>query len=454
MGGTHDVSGGWYDAGDYIKLVHTTSYTEAVLLTAVREHPVALAQPGRNLRAEARFGLDWLNKMWDDSTRTLYYQVAIGDGNGCGTICGDHDIWRLPQVDDTYMPGDARFTYIRNRPVFRAGPAGALVSPNLAGRLAADFALCYQVYRTTNPTYAAACLRSAEHVFALARTTGIHKLRTASPWDYYPETQWRDDLEYGATELALALQAGGVPSGLPHSDPIYYLDRAAHWARAYVHSADQDSLNLYDVAGIAHGELADAIAAAGTPAGLEITRAQLIANLRTKLTTGTANAASDPFGFGVQYGTWDETPHALGLAYEASQYDRLTHTTTYQRFGKRQVDWVLGRNAWGSTFIVGAGRTFPHCMQSQIANLSGSLNGTPPLQLGATVDGPNPADVFTDLGLPDGGRTCPANGSDRFKPFNARGARYMDDARAWPSDEPTLDYTALGVLLFSNRAFG
>src|SRR5262249_52801227 len=158
------------------------------------------------------------------------------------------------------------------------------------------------------------------------------------------------------------------------------------------------------------GELADAIAAAGNPTGLETSRAALIGNLGRKLAGGAALATSDPFGFGVQYGTWDETPHALGFAYEAGEYDRLTHTTAYQAFGRRQLDWVLGRNPWGSSFVVGAGRVFPHCMQNQIANLSGSLNGHPPLELGATVDGPNPADVFTDLGLPGGARTCPAGG--------------------------------------------
>ena len=454
LGGTHNVSGGWFDAGDYIKLVQTTSYTEAILLTAVRRNPVKLSQPNRNLKAEARFGLDWLNKMWDDSTQTLYYQVGIGDGNGCGSICGDHDIWRLPQADDTYGGSDPRFKYIRTRPVFRSGAPGQLVSPNLAGRLAADFGLCYQVYRHSNPTFAANCLRSGEHVFALARTTDIRRLRTASPHDYYPETQWRDDLEYGATELALALQDGGLPSGLPHASPLFYIKRAAHWANRYLASSDQDSLNLYDVSGIAHGELANAIAAAGSPSGLETTRAALVANLRAKLETGTAHAASDPFGFGVQYGTWDETPHALGLAYEAGDYDRLTHSSRYQAFGRRQVDWVLGRNAWGSSFVVGAGRVFPNCMQNQIANLSGSLDGKPPLELGATVDGPNPADVFTDLGLPGGARSCPVGGGNRFRPFDARGARYMDDARAWPSVEPTLDYTALGVIIFANRALG
>jgi hypothetical protein len=38
--------------------------------------------------------------MWDDNNKIFYYQVAIGNGNAKTT--SDHDIWRLPQADDTY----------------------------------------------------------------------------------------------------------------------------------------------------------------------------------------------------------------------------------------------------------------------------------------------------------------------------------------------------------------
>ena len=52
--------------------------------------------------AEAKFGLQWLSKMWDDNSQTLYYQVGIGtDFVSSPNILSDHDIWRLPQVDDT-----------------------------------------------------------------------------------------------------------------------------------------------------------------------------------------------------------------------------------------------------------------------------------------------------------------------------------------------------------------
>jgi endoglucanase len=115
-------------------------------------------------------------------------------------------------------------------------------------------------------------------------------------------------------------------------------------------------------------------------------------------------------------------------------------------------NWVLGANAWGSSFIVGAGSTFPHCMQHQVANLSGSLNGTPPIVLGATVDGPSAAANFQGVGTVSGMRACPPNGNDPFKAFSGKGARYFDNVIAWPSVEPADDYTALGIVLFAGQA--
>lgn len=54
-----------------------------------------------SLGAEAHYGESWLNQMWNQSTKTLYLQVGIGSGNSAGTFLGDHDLWRLPQADDS-----------------------------------------------------------------------------------------------------------------------------------------------------------------------------------------------------------------------------------------------------------------------------------------------------------------------------------------------------------------
>ena len=123
---------------DYLKLSGTASFVDTLLLFTLRDYGTKLAAAS-TLAAEARFGTDWLLKTWDEKRRVLYEQVGIGDGNG-GSVLGDHDIWRLPQRDDTYRARSLRF--IAHRPVLAANRPGAPISPNLAGREAAAFALC------------------------------------------------------------------------------------------------------------------------------------------------------------------------------------------------------------------------------------------------------------------------------------------------------------------------
>ncbi|GCF08401.1 hydrolase [Dictyobacter arantiisoli] len=453
IGGPIDVSGGWFDAGDYVKFVETASYTDAIMLFAARQYPALLTGGSADINGEGKYGLDWLQKMWNNSTKTLYYQVGIGDGNG-GSILGDHDQWRLPQADDKLsVSSSSPAYYIKYRPVFEAGSAGAQISPNLAGRLAADFGLCYQLYHTSDPTYANQCLSSGETVFDLAKTSSVSQLLTTAPNDYYPETEWRDDMELGATELYNATALGNLPSGLAHSDPSFYLSAAAKWANAYITGPNDgsDSLNLYDVSGLAHYELYNAITRAGNPSGLAVSQASLLSDLKAQLDAGTTQAKSDPFGFGIAYAGADATPHALGYALEASFYDQLAGVSTYKTFGLTQRNWALGSNAWGSSFIVGAGSTFPNCMQSQIANLAGSLTGGSPLQLGAVVDGPSATSNFSGLSLQSGMKACPPSGGDIFKTFTGKGARYYDNVVAWPSTEPADDYTALSILVFAQQ---
>src|SRR5580658_7588808 len=175
-----DVSGGWWDAGDYIKYVETTSYTVALMEIGIRDFPhqmgpsanvnpvtppVSISYAGNSgkgapdstdFTAEARFGIDWLNKMWNQQNKTLLYQVSnsqefnyYGYGTPTSTTCGgtydtpyclftEYDIWTLPQVQDDYQqPGDPEpcdpYTsyFTCHRPAFLAGAAGSKISPNL-----------------------------------------------------------------------------------------------------------------------------------------------------------------------------------------------------------------------------------------------------------------------------------------------------------------------------------
>lgn len=444
-----DASGGWFDAGDYVKGVQTASYAAALLLTARRDFP-ELVGPGSpaDLTGELRFELGWLRRMWDDDSGTLYYQVAVGDGSD--EFAGDHDLWRLPQEDDTYEGHDPYYLFIRHRPLFRAGPPGAAVSPNLAGRLAAAFGLCAQVFGETRPDYAAHCLAAGEHVFDLADTSPKGRLLTFSPFDYYPETEWRSDLELGASELALALAGGLRSSLLIHRNPEYYVTRAARWAHAYVDGPDAgDTLNLYDVSALAHAELIRAIPLAERPSDLVIDQRALLSDMSRQLDLANAQAERDPFGFGFPYAAYDGSSHAQGLAITALLYDRLTGTTAHRDFAARQLDVILGANAWGASFIVGAGTSFPQCVHHQIANLRGGLDGSAPLLLGAAVNGTNSRGEFQYLGLPEHARRCPPVASNPYGRFDGKGARYWDNARSWPTVEPAIDFVATTPLAFA-----
>jgi endoglucanase len=449
LGETINASGGWWDAGDYLKFVQTTSYAVDLQEIGVRDFPAQMGASAvhSNFTEEARFGVEWLLRMWNDNTRTLYYQVGIGEGNA-NTI-GDHDIWRLPQEDDSYGGENPLYRFIRHRPVFRAGPPGSPVSPNLAGRDAAAFAECFQVFDQTRPELASRCLLAAEHIFELANTNPQGNLLTTIPFDFYPETEWRDDLELGATELAIALSSGAqLPAGLPHTQPLYYLEGAAHWASEYLaHNRESgEGLNLYDVSGLADFELVRALRAAGDPPGLALGEDQLIAGLGQKLQAALEQSQRDPFGFGFPWTEADTISHGDGLSVMASEYDYLVGEPTYSSYAERWLGNVLGANAWGSSFIVGDGSSFPHCLQHQVANIVGSLNGSPPVLAGAVVEGPSGE---TSAGSLPGMRACPAQGGNAFARFNSAKAKYKDNVQTYTNTEPAIDLTASSMLAFS-----
>jgi endoglucanase len=538
-----NAAGGWWDAGDYMKYVETTSYTVALMQIGIRDFPNQMgasapmsppappasvsyagnsgpgAPASSDFTTEALFGLRWLMEMWDDQSKTLYYQVDnsqdwdyYGEGNPSSAtgICGgtystpyclitEYDIWTLPQAADNFFltydnlfpasasppalnqPCDRYSTYyICNRAVFPAGPAGSPISPNLAGRLTADFALCYQLNRTTNPTLANQCLQNAEDVFSLADTSfpdpapAVNSgscsncLLTILPFDGYPETVWDDDMELGATELYFALQSaeGDLPSGLPDTDPIDYLTRAAQFARNYINrvydTGNTDTLNLYDVSGLAHFELYRAIKMAGNPGGLAVSQSEILVQLLNQVNDAITQAGTDAWGFGDPWNGGDTTSHGAGLAVMASEAYYLTGSQTYNTYSQRWLANILGANAWGSSFIVGDGSTFPNCIQHQVANLAGALNGTSggtPILWGAASEGPATA---ATSGVVPGMILCPANGVDTFAIFNGNDGEYnpsqvtvyQDNMQSYSTTEPAIDLTSTSFLMWSWRMAG
>ncbi|MEU4521077.1 hypothetical protein AB0F52_20520 [Amycolatopsis sp. NPDC024027] len=70
------------------KFTSNTAYSPAELGFALREDPDLV------LAKEVRPGLDWLDKVWDGRTRTLYAQAGIGTASEEFGFLGDHDVRR------------------------------------------------------------------------------------------------------------------------------------------------------------------------------------------------------------------------------------------------------------------------------------------------------------------------------------------------------------------------
>jgi endoglucanase len=449
IGGPVDVAGGWFDAGGgYEKFAYTASYTDALMLIAARalsNGQGAGSYPG--LLREAEFGLQWITKLWNPVLKVLYAQVGIGNGNASNTIQGDYNFWFLPQQEDRMNvspggnPGPTAY-FVKYRPVFEAAPPGQPVSPDLAGRFAADFALGAQLSAGTDPAQAQHLLGLARGVYAMAKTTNVGQIVTAFPYDYYPGTEWKSDMLWGAAEIALADEATGAPAAQLGAD----LATAARWARAYIaqgHPASGDTFNLYDNGAVAEAELLQAMQQADLD---PIAPSALLDDLAAQLRTGESQSRGDPFALGTQLGASDASPHAFGLFITDALYQKYGGSSAFESFAQQQLNFALGANAWGSSFVVGAGTVFPHCMQSEIANLAGSLTGTGGIQLGATTDGPSSIGNFVGLGTVSGMRACSAG---QFAPFNTATAGYEDNVVSWPSVEPAADYTAASLFAFA-----
>jgi endoglucanase len=173
-------------------------------------------------------------------------------------------------------------------------------------------------------------------------------------------------------------------------------------------------------------------------------------------------AGVDPWGFGDHWNYGDTTSHGAGLSVMASEAYYLTQTQSYNTYAQRWLANILGANAWGSSFIVGDGSTFPNCIQHQVANLVGALDGTSggtPVLWGASTEGPASNATAGRVGDM---KLCPANGVDTFKIFNGNDgafnakqvAVYKDNAQSYSTTEPAIDLTSTSFLMWSWRLAG
>lgn len=402
-----DASGGWHDAGDYLKFVETTSYVAGLLTTTCErylEMPLdsSARQTMQTLLSHARVGLEWLLKM-HPAPDEFYYQV----GNET-----DHDTWRLPEKDTS-----------ANNPTWKARPVFFGVGANLAGRVAASLAVAARLYRASDKPFAAKCLAAAESAFELGLANP--KVVSTLPFDFYPEKTWADDMEWGAAQLFAT------------TGRRKYLDQALSFSKDAGAAGEVPS--VYSAHAVAHMALFPHAPTSDRKRLLEYVRAD--AELIRK-------NADNPYSLGTPL-IWGTAEAAAGAGLLCWTYGKLSGDDSYLTLSRRQRDFILGCNPWGISFLIGAGSRYPLNPHHQIANLNG-------VELtGALVGGPTSEAIFKEqkIVLTDGGVDTDVDNPPVFPDNKDQPAVYHDSVDDYVTNEPANDYTAKFLLLAALDAF-
>jgi hypothetical protein len=441
------VAGGWADAADYLQYGTTSAHATVVMLLAFRDHPRAFGDrfgadglPGANgepdVLDEARWGLEWLVAMYPEDDLLLN---QLGDDR-------DHSFWDLPTTDSSDY-GWGRGGY---RPVYpcTGEPQGLLGNRNrsdgfasTAGKYAAAFALGAMALEERDPVFADTLRGKALAAYDLGRRhPGVCQTAPARAAYFYEEENWVDDMELAAAQLyALTGESSYLEQAIEYAarepvTPWMGQDTAHHYQWYPWHN-----FGHYEV-----WRLADD---AGQARMAEYYRRGLQAVVDRAERLG-AHVAGDPtsadpaFGIGVPF-IWCSNNLMAAFATQALLYRRMTGDTTFLPYEAAARDWLVGRNPWGVSMVIGwpaDGRT-PRDPHSVVADRLGVET-----QLGGLVDGPVYRSIFENLAYVE--LTEP----DEFAALNTGRVVYHDDMGDYSTNEPIMDGTANLVYLWSALA--
>nr|AMH40388.1 glycoside hydrolase family 9 [Sipyloidea sipylus] len=181
-----DLTGGYYDAGDYVKFGFPMAFSTTLLAWSVLDH--SAAYESANALEDGRKAVKWATDYFIKchvSEFEFYGQVGQGQL--------DHDFWTQPE-DMTEERTPYKIT---------ATSPGS----DLAAETAAAMAASYMVFKSVNATYATILLTHAEQLMNFAVTyQGKYSDSITDAKNFYASSGYIDELVWGAAWLYRATQ--------------------------------------------------------------------------------------------------------------------------------------------------------------------------------------------------------------------------------------------------------
>ncbi|MCA0388136.1 MAG: glycoside hydrolase family 9 protein [Bacteroidetes bacterium] len=422
------VLGGWHDASDYLQYVTTSATAAYQLMLAYKRNPQAFGDrfdkngdPGANgipdVLDEAKWGLDWLNRMYPGGEE-MYQQIADDR---------DHQMFRLPTEDSVnYGKG-------LERPVYRVTgkPQGLMKYKNrstgvasIAGKFASTMALGSELLQKYDPEFAATLHKKALEAYEFGKKyPGVSQTAPCKAPYFYEEDNWTDDMELAAAQLYSVTASKN------------YLDDAIRFGKMeevtpWIGADTASHYQWFPFINLGHWLLA----------GSKTDSSDRFAEFyRLGLEKLYNRGVIDPFYIGVPY-IWCSNNLVSAAMTQAKLYHELTKDQKYLEMEAALRDWLFGCNPWGTSMIVGLPKwgdypVDPHSAFTHVYNY--------PVD-GGLVDGPIYSTIFGKL---IGIHLAEPDEYARFQPGRAV---YHDDWGDYSTNEPTMDGTAgLAIYLSS-----
>jgi Glycosyl hydrolase family 9/FG-GAP-like repeat len=418
-----DLAGGYYDAGDHVKFGFPMASAMTMLGWGAIQYRQAYEQSGQieQVKNAIKWGTDYIlkaNVVENGETKEFWGQV--------GDLKLDHPVWVSPE----------NMTMLRPAAKIDAAHPGS----DLAGESAAALAAASILFRPTDVAYADDLLKNAEQLFAFANKypgkysdsiTDVRK-NPQTGENAYESSGYEDELGWGAIWLHKALNVK-TPSSIDTKylaiAQSYYPSDTRTAANKYLGTWTQTwDDKRYGSMVLLAKETADVF----YRDQIEGTWLKEWTQDDRQAPTGTVKYTPEGLAW---INEWGSLRYTANTAFIAGVYaDTINNPSQkYSDFAKSQIEYILGKNPTGISYMVGFGNKYPERVHHRAASGTSSegenidnINDI----IGGLVGGPTaPRDDINDT---------PANQNDPNDPYKD----VRNGQIAYQGNEVALDYNA------------
>lgn len=370
----HDLTGGWYDAGDHVKFGFPMAYTTTMLAWSVYEYKEGYEASGQldEILDNIRWATDYFVKA-HTAPNELWGQV----GNGTA----DHNWWGPAEVMQMQRPS---YKIDATHP-----------GSDLAAETAAALASASIIFRNTDAAYADKLLLHAKQLYNFADTyRGSYSDSITDAKQYYNSwSGYADELSWGGIWLYLATEDQSYLNKAIAASDLWGTNQSGQWGYQWTQSWDDKHYG------------AQLLLSRITGQNKFIQSTERNMQYWTTGVGGTSDRVAYTPGGLAHLDQWGALRYSANQAFLAFVYSDWVSDPvkkqTARSFAERQITYMLGDNPRNSSYVIGYGNNSPQHPHHRTSHGSWSDSQTTPVNhrhvlYGALVGGPSKTDSYTD----------------------------------------------------------